>query len=97
VEVSPGVGLPEENRAHLPQRLRQRFHGRRFVPVDPPDSLDREGAEFVLIGADEDVFEELGVRLDPEHETLETAELFNDLRMERSAHPLKPLFEGRWQ
>jgi hypothetical protein len=29
------------------------------------------------------------------HETFETAELFNDLRMERSAHPLKPLFEGR--
>jgi hypothetical protein len=51
----------------------------------------------VLIGADEDVFEELGVRLNPEHETLETAELFNDLRMERSEHPLKPLFEGRWQ
>jgi hypothetical protein len=65
--------------------------------VDPPDFLDREGAEFVLIGADEDVFEELGVRLNPQHETLESAELFNDLRMERSAHPLRPLFEGRWQ
>jgi hypothetical protein len=51
----------------------------------------------VLIGADEDVFEELGVRLSPEHETLETAELFNDLRMKRSEHPLRPLFEGRWQ
>jgi len=51
----------------------------------------------VLIGADEDVFEELGVRLDPEHETIETAELFSDLRMARTAHPLKPLFEGRWQ
>jgi len=22
---------------------------------------------------------------------------FNDLRMERTAHPLKPLFEGRWE
>jgi hypothetical protein len=97
VDAPPGAGLPEEDRAELPQRLRERFHGRRFIPVDPPDFLDREGAEFVLIGADEDVFEELGVRLDPQHETLETAELFNDLRMERSAHPLKPLFEGRWQ
>jgi hypothetical protein len=97
VDAPPGVGLPEEDRADLPQRLRERFHCRWFIPVDPPDFLDREGAEFVLIGADEDVFEELGVRLEPQHETLETAELFNDLRMERSAHPLRPLFEGRWQ
>lgn len=36
-------------------------------------------------------------RTDPERETVETAELFNDLRMERTAHPLKPLLEGRWQ
>jgi len=97
VDAPPGVGVQEEDRADLPQRLRERFHGRRFIPVDPPDFLDREGAEFVLSGADEDVFEELGVRLNPERETLETAELFNDLRMERSEHPLRPLFEGRWQ
>jgi hypothetical protein len=97
VDAPPAVGLPEEGRAELPQRLRERFHGRRFIPVDPPDFLDREGAEFVLIGADEDDFEELGVRLNPEQETLETAELFNELRMERSEHPLRPLFEGRWQ
>jgi hypothetical protein len=24
-------------------------------------------------------------------------DLFNDLPMERTTHPLKPLFEGRWQ
>jgi len=97
VDAPAGAGLTEEDRADLPERLRERFHGRRFIPVDPPDFLDREGAELVLIGADEDVFDELGVRLNPQHETIETAELFNDLRMERTAHPLKPLFEGRWQ
>jgi hypothetical protein len=97
LDAPRGLGLPEEDRAELPQRLRERFRGRRFIPVDPPDFLDREGAELVLIGADENVFEELGVRLDPQHETIETAELFNDLRMERTAHPLRPLFEGRWQ
>jgi hypothetical protein len=97
VDSPPGAGLPEEDRAERPQRLREQFHGRRFIPVDPPDFLDREGAELVLIGAEEDVFDELGVRLNPHRETIETAELFTDLRMERDAHPLKPLFEGRWQ
>jgi hypothetical protein len=94
---STGLGLSEDERAELPAHLRERFRGRRFVPVDPPDFLNREGAELVLIGADEDVFEELGIRLDPQRETIDTAELFNDLRMERTAHPLKPLFEGRWE
>jgi len=94
---STGLGLAEDERAELPARLRDRFHGRRFIPVDPPDFLNREGTELVLIGADEDVFEELGVRLDPQRETIDTAELFNDLRMERTGHPLKPLFEGRWE
>jgi hypothetical protein len=93
----PGVGLPPEAKPELPQHLRAQFAGRRFVPVDPPEFLDREGAEFVLIGADEDVFDELAIRLNPARETIETAEIFNDLRMERSEHPLKPLFEGRWQ
>jgi hypothetical protein len=97
VGAPASAGLPHEARPDLPQSLHERFQGRRFIPVDPPDFLDREGTELVLIGADEDVFEELGVRLDPQHETIETAELFNDLRMERDAHPLKPLFEGRWQ
>jgi hypothetical protein len=53
--------------------------------------------EIVLIGAGEDVSKELGVLLDPQRETLETAEIFNDLRLERSQHPLEPLFKGKWR
>jgi hypothetical protein len=93
----PGVGLNGNEQAVLPRPLQQRFKGRRFVPVDPPTFLDQEGAELVIIGAGEDTSEELGVSLDPERETLETAEVFSDLRLERSQHPLQPLFEGKWQ
>jgi hypothetical protein len=97
LDAPPGVGLRDEEKAELPRRLQSRFRGRRFVPADPPEYLDREGAEFVLIGADEDVSDELGVRLHPQHETMETAEIFNELRLEPREHPLKPLFEGKWQ
>jgi hypothetical protein len=93
----PGVGLPEREQATLPPDLQRRFEGRRFAPVDPPAFLDHEGAEFVVIGAGEDVSDELGVWLDPQRETLETAEIFNDLRVERNQHPLQPLFEGKWR
>jgi hypothetical protein len=97
IATPPGLGLPDEERPELPDRLQARFRGRRFVPADPPDFLDREGAECVLIGADEDVSEELGLTLNAQHETMKTAEIFNELHLEPREHPLKPLFEGKWQ
>jgi len=93
----PGVGLDDSCRARFPEALQERFAGRRFIPVDPPDFLDYEGAEILLVGARQNVFAELGLQLNPEHETETTAEIFNDLKMERSLHPLTPLFQGKWE
>jgi hypothetical protein len=93
----PGVGLDESRRAAFPKELQERFQGRRFIPAEPPDFLDYEGAEILLVGARQDVFAELGLELNPEHETEATAEIFNDLKMERSLHPLTPLFKGKWE
>jgi hypothetical protein len=77
--------------------LLERFAARRFIPADPPDFLDYEWAEIILVGARKDIFAELGLELTPENETEATAEIFSDLKMERSLHPLKPLFEGKWE
>ncbi len=38
------------------------FTDRRWVPIYPPESLDNEGAELVLIGGD-DLGEDLGIDL----------------------------------
>ena len=93
----PGTGLDETRRADFPKGLRDRFRGRRFISVDPPDFLNYEGAEILFIGSSQDVSEELGLQLDPEHETEATAEIFNDLRIEKSLHPLTPLLKGNWE
>jgi hypothetical protein len=58
---------------------------------------EREGAELILIGADEDVTRELGVQLNPAHETAQTAEIFTNLHMNRKEHPVQPLFTGQWE
>jgi hypothetical protein len=92
-----GVGLDETEQADLPHSLERRFAGRRFGPIDPPEFLDQEGAELVLIGADEDVTSELGIQLNPQHETAQTAEIFNSLHMSKREHPLRPLFTGQWE
>lgn len=47
----PGVGLRDEQKAELPGHLREKFDNRRFINADPPDLLDYDGIEFVLIGA----------------------------------------------
>lgn len=93
----PGAGLGKDRQAEYPKRLKERFRDRRFIEADPPDFLDYEGTTCLLIGADEDVSEELGIELEPQKETIERAEIFNDLRVEKSEHPLEPLFEGKWR
>jgi hypothetical protein len=93
----PGAGLSPRQRASFPPHLRQRFGNRRFIPLDPPELLDYVGAELVLISAAEDIAQELGVQLNTQRETLDTAEIFRDLRLDRSTHPLEPLLTGEWR
>jgi hypothetical protein len=91
----PGVGLPDRRRADLPGDLASRFEGRRFIALEPPDFLDHEGVELVLIGAAEDAEEELGIDLDIEHESIEDAAIFRRLRLKPDEVPVEPLAEGR--
>jgi hypothetical protein len=91
-----GTGLPRRERAEFPQRLLEQFHGRRFAPLNPPDFLDYEGAELVLIGAAEDAERELGIDFDTRRERLEAADLVRDLRLRIDEDvPAEPL-KGRW-
>jgi hypothetical protein len=76
----PGAGLPEHRRAEYPPELRERFGGRRFIPLDPPELLDHPGAELVLIGAAEDASGELGLQLDPDAVPRERTAIFEALR-----------------
>ena len=93
----PGAGLSSGQKARLPQELHQRFAGRRFVPLDPPDFLDHEGIELVLIAASAEVSDELGAALPGEQENAETADIFDQLRIDRDRHPTEPLLDGEWQ
>jgi hypothetical protein len=46
----PNIGLGRKQEAEFPKALQEKFEGRRLVPVDPPDFLNYEGEEVVLIG-----------------------------------------------
>jgi len=91
-----GVGLDGGRQVDFPEHLRERFGNRRWLAADPPEFLDHEGAELVLIGGrlgDADP----GIDLDPQPEDERNAEIFKDLRLEKSRRTVKPLFEGVWE
>jgi hypothetical protein len=93
----PSAGLDGARRVRFPRGLRTRFRGRRFIPLDPPDFLNHEGAEVLLVGAGQDLASVSGLRPVPEHETEAAAAIFTDLRMEETLHPIRPLLEGTWE
>ena len=46
------AGLDDEDRAELPDHLREVFDGNRWAPADPVELLDHVGVEFVLVPAE---------------------------------------------
>jgi hypothetical protein len=86
-----------EQPVDLSIKLREKFRGRRFLEADPPDLLNHAGIEFVLISAvesvlAENVIEELGFDFQPEDESLASANILNELKMQASVHSSKPFF-----
>jgi hypothetical protein len=98
VKPSPRrAGLRGGQKADYPGRLMEVFNDRRFADADPPELLDYEGAELMLIGAREDPSKEQGVSLPTEKETQSSADVFRDLKLSKKQHPVKPLFQGKWE
>jgi hypothetical protein len=91
-----GMGLDGDRRADFPDELMERFGDRRWVAADPPEFLDHEGAELVLVGGRE-AGDDLGIGLEPQTETEDDAEVFKDLHLEKTERTIKPLFEGTWE
>ncbi|GAB4849606.1 hypothetical protein Ancab_004401 [Ancistrocladus abbreviatus] len=56
-------GIQNKRKAVFPAHLQGLFGNKRFCPADPPDLLNYEGCEFLLISASDDIEEELGLEL----------------------------------
>lgn len=93
-EPSPGrTGLTVEQTAFYPRELQEKFRNRRWAEAEPAH-LDREGAELLLVPAEEDPERALGIRLGPGDEG--TPDVFRALGLDRRSHPVAPLLRGDW-
>lgn len=54
------ASLPREKRAKYPKHLEDLFHGRRWIPPNPPSMLDYPGAELLFQSRHKDFEEVLG-------------------------------------
>ncbi|CAN6284484.1 unnamed protein product [Urochloa humidicola] len=95
-------GLQRKRRAAFPAHLQAAFGSRRYAPADPPDLLNYEGCELLLIAASDDVEEELGLELEGEVEEGDEGEEqraagCSDLvKMFGEVSDVKPLLSGTW-
>lgn len=87
--------LQSKHRAVFPAHLQGHFGQKRYSPADPPDFLNYEGCEFLLIAASDDIEEELGLKL--ETEDGEANECCSDLvKTFGETASTSALFHGNW-
>ncbi|XP_060204724.1 uncharacterized protein LOC132632699 [Lycium barbarum] len=95
-------GLQNKRKATFPAHLQGEFGHLRYHPADPPDFLNYEGCEFLLISASNDIEEELGLELKTETEGGEEAEYEHDpscsdlVRTFGETTSIRPLLRGTW-
>ncbi|KAK4837390.1 hypothetical protein QYF36_005065 [Acer negundo] len=88
-------GLQNKRKAVFPAHLQGQFGHKRYCPADPPDFLNYEGCEFLLISASDDIEKELGLDLDTEEG--EADESCSDLVMNfGETASTKPLLQCTW-
>lgn len=91
-----GAQLSAAQRADYPKTLQEEFRDRKFATEDPR-LLDYEGAQIVFVGARDNPEEAYDIDLQPQEEGESNANIFRELRMARSRHPVEPLLEGEWR
>ncbi|XP_059458306.1 uncharacterized protein LOC132187896 [Corylus avellana] len=83
-------GLQNKRKATFPAHLQGQFGQLRYSPADPPDYLNYEGCELLLISASDDIENELGLELKTDPSCSDLVNTFGET-VSTSA-----LFEGTW-
>ncbi|XP_073007455.1 uncharacterized protein [Typha latifolia] len=87
-------GLQRKRKAAFPAHLQAQLGKSRFSPADPPNFLNYEGCEFLLISASDDIEEELGLELKTECEA--DPKCSDLVQMFGETASSKPLLSGTW-
>jgi hypothetical protein len=84
-------GLQNKRKATFPAQLQGQFGQRRYSPADPPEFLNYEGCELLLISASDDIENELGLELKTDPSCSDLVNTFGESTVSTGA-----LFKGTW-
>jgi hypothetical protein len=100
---NPNISIPgfavfsSARRPDYSKGINEKFGTRRWISVDDSELLNYKNTQLLLIGArKKDVEEELGIDIDEEKETLNTADLYKELKVKKDQIPIKPLLGGKF-
>src|ERR671927_720661 len=89
IKVPGFAAFYEDKKPQYSKHLIEKFGNRRWINIEDPELLNYENTQLLLIGArKKDVEEELGIDIDEQKETEESADIFGELRMKREQVPL---------
>jgi hypothetical protein len=88
--------LRNTQQADYPEHLQKAFGDRRFINARSPDFLDYEGTELILISSQLSADQEPGLHQNAQSENEQTGDIFNNLRMRKSRHPIEAILTGNW-
>ena len=93
----PGFATVSEKKPEYPKHIKEKFGDRRWISIEDPQLLNYENTQVLLIGArKKDVEEELGIDIDEQKETENTADIFKERKVRKEQVPLKPLMKGKF-
>jgi hypothetical protein len=90
------TGLSASQKAIYPFQLQEKFANRRFIPANPVELLDYPGTELIMVGAMEDVHQELGIHLADRRVAPIPPHAFEDLKLKEDELREKPIQQGQW-
>ncbi|XP_048228934.1 uncharacterized protein LOC8259943 isoform X3 [Ricinus communis] len=89
-------GLQNKRKAVFPAHLEGQFGQKGYCPADPPDFLNYEGCEFLLISASDDIEDELGLELKTECEAAADSPCSDLVETFGESVATSALFRGSW-
>jgi hypothetical protein len=97
ISSPPGVGLSSKQKPIYPDKLKSKMADYRFIPLNPPDFLNFEGAEVLLIGKQTSDLPDKDPHIKKCFSEVPLEDIREVLKKIHKPESLIPLLEGQWK
>jgi hypothetical protein len=92
-----GITIDINHMAFYPERLQIKFENRRYIDANPPELLNYEGVGLLMAVCREQVLRRLEINFQSDEEATVTAQMVEDMKLDRQLNGLEPFARSRWR